>query len=72
MADRDMKDREAFSRRIKKEHERLAKRFKVITPAEFEAGPEAQMALRAGEADSWAQNNTQKAQTTPGEQAAAG
>jgi hypothetical protein len=39
MADRDKKDREAFSRRIKKEHERLAKRFKVITPAEFEAGP---------------------------------
>ena len=36
-ADGEEQEARLFSRRMKKEQERIAKKFKVITPAEFEA-----------------------------------
>ena len=36
-ADKEEQEQRLFNRRMKKEQERIAKKFVVITPAEFEA-----------------------------------
>ena len=64
-----------FSRKVKKDQERIAKKFKVITPAEFEAGNSSHSNTGPKEGrpaeDSWACSNTVTNTTVPSSNEAA-
>ena len=66
--DKDEQEARLISRKMKKEQERLAKKFKIISPAEFEASlnQPTNMAQsgRAHENDSWCNNVATNANTT--------
>ena len=67
-ADKEEQEQRLFNRRMKKEQERIAKKFVVITPAEFEVAlsQSANMAPngRPIENDSWCTNTAANANAT--------